>query len=164
MTIRAEFIDAMAGLVSSVNIVTTDGVAGRAGATVSAMTSVSADGDAPTILVCLHFETSAAPAIMENGCFCVNLLSHDQTDIANVFAGRTPPPDGDKFTCAAFSTLATGAPALTDALAVFDCDLVSDELIGTHHVMIGKVRRVQKNNGVPLLYGNRSYQALDPAT
>ncbi|NNK78625.1 MAG: flavin reductase family protein [Litoreibacter sp.] len=160
MTLRTQFLDAMSGLVSSVNIVTTDGpAAGRAGATVSAMTSVSADGDAPTLLVCLHHEASAAPAILENRCFCVNVLAADQAEIANVFAGRAP-SGGDKFSVAAFNILTTGAPALSSALASFDCTLLSDERIGTHHVMIGAVRQISKAEGTPLLYGNRGYQTL----
>ena len=158
--LRADFLDAMSGLVSSVTIVTTDGVAGRKGATVSAMTSVSADGDAPTMLVCLHHETSAAPAIITNKCFCINVLSDDQAEIANVFASRTPPPGGDKFGVCDFAAMDTGAPGLLSALARFDCTLVSDERIGTHHVMIGAVRAVGQGQGAPLLYGNRSYQTL----
>ncbi|PTX55903.1 flavin reductase [Litoreibacter ponti] len=158
--LRDAFLDAMSGLVSSVTIVTTDGDAGRAGATVSAITSVSADGDAPTMLVCLHHETSAAPAIMANKCFCINVLSADQTEIANVFASRTPPPGGDKFSAGIFEPMQTGAPGLKSALARFDCTLVSDERIGTHHVMIGAVRAVARNDGAPLLYGKRDYQAL----
>lgn len=158
--LRDAFLDAMSGLVSSVTIVTTDGTAGRAGATVSAMTSVSADGDAPTMLVCLHHETSAAPAILANKCFCINVLAADQKDIANVFASRTPPPGGDKFAICRFEPMETGAPGLLSAVARFDCKLLSDERIGTHHVMIGAVHAVGHGQGAPLLYGNRSYQTL----
>lgn len=159
-SLKDAFLDAMSGLVSSVTIVTTDGIAGRAGATVSAMTSVSADGDTPTMLVCLHHETSAAPAILKNRCFCINVLDVEQAPIANVFASRTPPPSGDKFSVCDFEPMETGAPGLLSALARFDCTLVSDERIGTHHVMIGAVRSVARGQGAPLLYGNRAYQTL----
>lgn len=158
--LRDAFLDAMSGLVSSVTIVTTDGLAGRAGATVSAMTSVSADGDTPTMLACLHHETSAASAILENRCFCINVLASEQTEIANVFASRTPPPGGDKFGVCNFEPMETGAPGLLSAVARFDCTLISDERIGTHHLMIGAVRAVARGQGAPLLYGNRGYQTL----
>ncbi len=158
--LKAPFLEAMSRHVSSVTIVTTDGVSGRAGATVSAMTSVSADGDKPTVLVCLHHETSAAPAIQKNGNFCINILSQDHEKIANVFASRDLAPGGDKFTCASFATLETGAPALEDALASFDCSLQSYEQIGTHFVMIGAVQAIKSKDGTPLLYGNRAYQTL----
>ncbi|MGI9305790.1 MAG: hypothetical protein ACR2P5_00635 [Gammaproteobacteria bacterium] len=42
---------------SAVNVVATDG---RGGVTVSAMTSVSAAGDLPTLLVCIHHLSAAA--------------------------------------------------------------------------------------------------------
>ncbi|MEM7471113.1 MAG: flavin reductase family protein [Pseudomonadota bacterium] len=158
--LKTDFIDAMSALVSTVTIVTTDGDAGRAGATVSAMSSVSADGDAPTLLVCLHHEASATAKILENQCFCVNALGQDQKDIANVFASRSTPSSGDKFAAAEFEPLSTGAPALASALASFDCRLKSHERIGTHHVMIGQVRAVRFADGAPLLYGNRAYQSV----
>ena len=158
--LKAPFLDAMSRHVSSVTIVTTDGPEGRRGATVSAMTSVSADGDAPTLLVCLHHETSCAPAIVANKNFCVNILGNDHSDIANVFASRTSARGSEKFDVAAFDTMATGAPALSEALASFDCTLKSFEQIGTHFVMIGAVQAVQSQDGTPLLYGNRDYQSL----
>ncbi len=158
--LKAPFLDAMSRHVSSVTIVTTDGPGGMAGATVSAMTSVSADGDAPTLLVCLHHETSCAPAIVENSKFCVNILAAAHEEIANVFASRVPPPGGDKFAVAAFAPMVTGAPALSEALASFDCALKSYEQIGTHFVMIGALQGVQSREGTPLLYGNRDYRSL----
>lgn len=158
--LKAPFLDAMSRHVSSVTIVTTDGPDGRRGATVSAMTSVSADGDAPTLLVCLHHETSCAPAIVCNKNFCVNILADAHAGIANVFASRTEMRGGDKFKVVEFDQMKTGAPALTEALASFDCTLQSYEQIGTHYVMIGAVQAVQSREGTPLLYGNRDYQSL----
>ena len=158
--LKRDFIDAMSTVVSTVTIVTTDGPAGSAGATVSAMSSVSADGEAPTLLVCLHHEARATAAILENGCFCVNALQNQQQDIANVFASRTAAEGSDKFQAGAFTTLVTGAPSLATALSSFDCSLQSHERIGTHHVMIGAVRAVRHAEGSPLLYGNRAYRDL----
>lgn len=158
--LKSDFINAMSALTSTVTIVTSDGRAGVSGATVSAMSSVSADGDRPTLLVCLHHEATATAAILENGCFCVNVLREGQEDIANVFASRTSAQGEDKFKVADFSTLETGAPALGTALAVFDCVLKSHERVGTHHVMIGAVSAVRFTDGAPLLYGNRGYKNL----
>lgn len=157
MTIRAQFLEAMSGVMSTVAIVTTDGPAGPAGATISAMTSVSADGDAPTMLICLHNQTSAAAAILENGCFCINVLNHDQSDIADVFAGRIDPPGGSKFNCATFSPAGSQSPRLDTSRASFDCRLKSSERVGTHFVIIGDVATVGVGEGTPLLYGDRRY-------
>lgn len=49
-SLRDRFVQGMALSAATVNVVTTAGHAGRSGVTVSAMTSVSADGEAPTLL------------------------------------------------------------------------------------------------------------------
>jgi len=156
--LRARFLEGMSRAAASVSVVTTDGPAGRGGVTVSAMTSISADGERPTILTCLNAASSVLPLVLENGCFCINVLRTGQTDISDVFASRRPPPGGDKFNAVLSETLATGAPRLSEALVSFDCRLVSAERIGTHHICIGAVEAVvSAPEGEPLLYGMRKY-------
>ena len=67
--IRAQFLQGMSAAACTVSVVTTDGAHGRAGVTVSAMSSVSADGAAPTLLVCVHSLSPAAKTIIANGTF-----------------------------------------------------------------------------------------------
>jgi flavin reductase (DIM6/NTAB) family NADH-FMN oxidoreductase RutF len=156
--LRQGFLDGMSLAAASVSIVTTDGPAGRNGVTVSAMTPVSADGDAPTLLVCLNALAPTLPNLLENGCFCVNVLKIDQAQVSDVFSGRTPAPGNDKFNIGAFSTAPSGAPRFDAALVSFDCRLVSAEKIGSHHICIGSVEDVSvASDGTPLLYGLRSY-------
>ena len=85
--IRTRFLEGMSHAACTVNIVTTDGAAGRAGVTVSAMASVSADSEWPTLLVCVHHLSPAAARIVENGVLCVNVLRDDQSYISDTFAG-----------------------------------------------------------------------------
>jgi flavin reductase len=73
--LRDRFLQGMSCAAATVNVVTTDGPAGRSGVTVSAMSSVSADGNAPTLLVCVHEKSPTARTIIENGCFCVNVFA-----------------------------------------------------------------------------------------
>ncbi|CUH40797.1 FMN reductase (NADH) RutF [Jannaschia seosinensis] len=161
MSLRDEFIHAMSRAAATVSVVTTDGPAGRAGITVSAMTSVSADGDAPTILVCINKGASAAEPILRNGRFAVNVLCEDQQNEADIFAGRTDVED--RFADVPWDVLETGAPVLR-GLAGFDCDLASADLVGTHHVIIGAVRAVRvREEGAPLIYGMRSYLKTERA-
>lgn len=156
--IRSGFLEAMSRVAASVHVVTTDGPAGRLGLTVSAMSSVSADGERPTVLVCAHHQSRSAAAIAANGVFTINLLRHDQAAIADCFAGRIAREDGDKFACARWASGATGAPRLVDALAVFDCRLLSAERVGTHHVFIGAVEAAATaGSGSALVYANRAY-------
>lgn len=157
-TLRQHFVEGMSRAAASVSIVTTDGPAGCHGITVSAMTSISADGEAPTMLVCLNAASSALPPLLENGCFCINVLRIDQQEISDIFSGRLPAPGDDRFKACDFTPGQTGAPVMRDALVSFDCELVSAEKIGTHHICIGAVRDVHTApEGSPLLYGMRSY-------
>ncbi len=157
--LRQRFLDGMSRAAATVNVVATDGPAGRAGVTVSAMASVSADGDTPTLLVCIHHLSPAAATILENGRFVVNVLRQDQTAVSDTFAGRLKPgPGGDRFGCAEWVAMASGAPRVRDPLAAFDCRLLSAERIGTHHVLVGAVGEVfVAEAGNPLLFTNRAY-------
>lgn len=156
--LKARFLDAMSRSAASVCVVTTGGPAGRGGVTVSAMTSISADGDTPTMLTCLNAASTCLPLVLENGCFCINVLSTGQTEISDVFSSRIEAPGGDKFNAVQHSVLETGAPYLDDALVAFDCRLISAEKIGTHHICIGAVEAVRvAPEGEPLLYGMRRY-------
>ncbi len=156
--LRDRFISGMSRVAATVNVVTTDGSAGRAGATVSAMSSVSADTHKPSLLVCLHHESGAAKATLENGVFCVNILRDDQSYISDTFAGRFSDQVPDKFDCAAWTTQKTGAPRVIDPLVAFDCVVKSSERVGTHHIFIGEVQDVfEAASGSPLIYAQRDY-------
>ncbi len=157
-TLKQQFFDGMSQAASTVNVVTTDGPAGRAGVTVSAMASVSADTPKPTLLVCVHHLSPAAAAILENQVFCVNVLRDDQSTISDTFAGRLKTADGDKFSCVGWTTQVTGAPRVVDPLVAFDCRLLSSQQVGTHHVFFGAVEDLfVAEAGSPLIYANRAY-------
>jgi flavin reductase (DIM6/NTAB) family NADH-FMN oxidoreductase RutF len=156
--VRAAFLDGMTLTACTVNIVTTDGPAGRYGATVSAMSSVSADGERPTLLVCMHHKVTAAAAIIDNGHFCVNVLRDGQARISDSFAGRLALPDGDKFSCTTWNSSPHGQPHIEGSLVNFDCRLQSRQQVGTHFVFIGEVLDVKPGeSGSPLIYSNRAY-------
>src|SRR3712207_6246025 len=95
--LRENFLDGMSRAACTVSVVTTDGAAGRAGVTVSAMASVSADSVTPSLLVCVNYQSAAARMILENGVFCVNVLRAEQAVISDRFAGRVKTSSGDKF-------------------------------------------------------------------
>jgi flavin reductase (DIM6/NTAB) family NADH-FMN oxidoreductase RutF/DNA-binding transcriptional LysR family regulator len=155
---RQEFLEGMSRAACTVSIVTTDGAGGRAGVTVSAMTSVSADTPQPTLLVCVHHQSAAAQAIATNGVFCVNVLRDEHSIISDVFAGRSATASGNKFDCAKWLTLKTGAPALVDSIVAFDCRLMQQFRFGTHWVFVGLLDDIVISHpGTPLVYANRAY-------
>ncbi|RJF91808.1 flavin reductase [Noviherbaspirillum saxi] len=154
--LRENFVDGMSRVPNSVSVVTTDGIAGRFGVTVSATASVSADP--PTLLVCVHHLSRASQAIIENGVFCVNLLHTEASRISDTFAGRVAAPEGDKFGCASWHTLQSGAPVIDGPLVAFDCKLMQHMQVNTHYIFIGGVLHVEFGKTArPLLHANRSY-------
>ncbi len=156
--LRDRFLEAMSQAAATVSVVTTDGPAGRAGVTVSALCSVSAEP--PTLLVFIHHKSPACTVLRDNGRFCVNLLGEDQSLISDTFAGRIPAPGGDKFGCAEWHELAAGAPALEGALVALDCRLTGQLRQGTHQVFFAEVAEVALGDGAPLVYARRAYRNL----
>ena len=151
----AEFVAAMSGTVTGVNIVTTDGEAGRLGLTVSAFSSVSAEP--PMVLVCINRSSPVSDALTVNGCFAVNVLSALQQSLADTFAGNPASSAPYDFGAARWSAPTTGAPVLSGAVAGFDCALATTVDAGTHRIFIGSVVGVVTAANDPLLYGNRGY-------
>jgi len=156
--LRQQFLLGMSHAACTVNVVTTDGVAGRHGVTVSAMVSVSADTPQPTLLVCIHNLSPVADAVLKNGVFCVNVLRDDQANISEHFAGRKAIHGPDKFHCTEWTTQVTGAPRVVDALVAFDCRVIASERVGSHFVVFGSVQDIHvAGAGAPLIYANRAY-------
>ncbi|ODT84187.1 MAG: hypothetical protein ABS76_00795 [Pelagibacterium sp. SCN 64-44] len=147
----------MSRVAMAVSVVTTDGGAGRDGMAVTAMSPVSADGERPTLLVCLKASSRPAPLIHANGVFCVNVLAEDQARFSEHFSGRNGGRAEDWFALGQWSRLHSGAPALDAALVNFDCALTHSGTIGTHHVIIGSVLALRSAPGRPLFYVNRGY-------
>jgi hypothetical protein len=101
------FREAMSRLGAAVHIVTTQGKAGKAGFTATAVASVS--DTPPTILVCLNRKSQITPVMRENKVFCVNTLASHDEELANVFAGRKGHFMADRFEHGDWATLETGA-------------------------------------------------------
>jgi DNA-binding transcriptional LysR family regulator len=158
--LRDKFIGGMSHAASTVNVVTTDGPAGRGGVTVSAMSSVSADTPRPTLLVCVHNQSPVAQQIIDNGVFAVNMLKDDQSYISDSFAGRFRDQLADKFDCADWVAMRSGAPRVVDPLVGFDCHVISSDRVGMHHVFFGEVDDIYiAESGSPLIYARRAYGA-----
>jgi len=158
---RETFIAAMRQVAASVTVVTTDGRAGRHGATVSAFSSVSADP--PTVLICLFAQSRIAKAVTENGVFCVNVLSETDAEIADRFAGRHDQRVGDRFSGIDCYGAPGTAPQL-DGAAAFRCDLQQTIRAGSHLIVLGHVRDVIAGTSRPLTYSDGRYHRVLPQT
>ncbi|MCQ4092874.1 pyrimidine utilization flavin reductase protein F [Erwinia persicina] len=151
------FRDAMARLGAAVNIITTDGPAGRAGFTASAVCSVT--DTPPTLLVCLNRSASVYDIFLENRQLCVNTLAAGHEALSTLFGGKTPMDQ--RFAAASWSTLATGSPILSDALASFDCVVTQVMSVGTHDILICEAQALVFNDSSHgLIWFDRSYHPL----
>ena len=151
--------DAMAHFAGHVHVVTTDGPAGRRGATVIAACSVS--DTPPMVLVCVNRENPKNEPFLLNGRFALNTLSSHHRALATGFSGLTGLSPDERFALAEWDVIATGAPTLVDALAVFDCELVEAKDIATHRILFGKVTGLRIGDNLkPLIYHDRGYHVL----
>jgi flavin reductase (DIM6/NTAB) family NADH-FMN oxidoreductase RutF len=139
-----------------VSVVTTDGVAGKHGGTVSSFCSVSADP--PTMLVCLNRDSKIAKVVADNGCFNINVLCQGDSHIANRFAGLHDAQVNDRFTDIAHSHTPTG-PVLESA-ATLSCTVQKVVCSGSHDVIFGLVQAVQISSAKPLAYCDGAYRRV----
>ena len=153
------FREGMSRVAGAVHVVSTNGVAGQAGFTATAIAPVT---DSPaSLLVCVNTESRSAQALLANGLFCVNTLSAADTMIADVFAGRADLQGEARFSVGEWETLVTGSPVLTSALVAFDCRLTDARIVATHHVIIGEIVAVRIGQHRPaLVYQDRAYREL----
>ncbi|MEI6398670.1 MAG: flavin reductase family protein [Pseudomonadota bacterium] len=152
------FVEAMRYAITPVTLVTTAGAAGEFGLTVSAFSSVSADP--PLVLVCIKRTNQIEAAIRHNGVFCVNVLSRDQANLADAFAGRSPTIAPYDFNAASWTTGISGARSLVNATASFECEMYNAVEAGTHSVLIGRVIGLITSDHKPLAYQDRAYRNL----
>ena len=153
------FREAMTRLGAAVHVVTTAGPAGKTGFTATAVCSVS---DQPaTLLVCLNRRSNSAPLMAQNGVFCVNTLGAAESNLADIFAGRSGVHLEERFSVGEWTTLKTGSPVLTTAVVAFDCRTIDIQAVASHNVVFGAVQAVRLGPGGPaLVYHDRAYKPV----
>lgn len=154
---REAFREGMSRLGAAVTVVTTDGPAGRAGFTASAVCSVS--DRPPSLLVCLNRSASVFDAFSQNGALCVNVLGPEHEALSRLFGGRTPMPE--RFEAADWTASVSGAPLLDGASASFDCRVVETSTFGSHDVLFCHVLAVRLGaEAAGLVYFDRRYHRV----
>ncbi|QNM81913.1 flavin reductase family protein [Sphingomonas sabuli] len=148
--------DALGSFATGVTVVTcvdADGV--PFGLTVNSFTSVSLDP--PLLLVCIARQARCAAELAASPNFAVNVLQTGQQPDSIRFSTR----DQDRFGTTTWATGETGAPLLTDSLAVFECERHAIHDGGDHDILVGQVVRASFDpNMDPLLYFRGSYRRL----
>lgn len=148
----------MARLGAAVNIVVTDGPAGRHGMTASAVCSVS---DSPaSLLLCVNRSARMHAVLRENGQLSINVLAGGQASLSGIFADRNLDM-GARFAAADWTMLDQGVPALKGALAAFGCSIRSTMDMGSHSIFLCEVQHLLLGGEEPgLVYFDRSYHQL----
>jgi flavin reductase (DIM6/NTAB) family NADH-FMN oxidoreductase RutF len=153
----AQFKQGMRSLAGAVCIITSSHRGHRYGMTATAVCSATAEP--PTVLACVNRASATHRAISEARLFCINVLRHEDRELSGLFSGAQKAEE--RFRPEHWTTLATGAPALLNALVSFDCRLVNSLDHGTHTVFLGEVARLQiGRKGKPLLYSDGQYAKL----
>ena len=157
---RTEFRQAMARLGAAVNIITSNGPAGRCGITATAVCSVS--DTPPTMLVCLNRASAMNQVFKDNGVLCVNVLAADQEALACEFAGMTGVAMEQRFANPAWSEGRRNLPVLNAALASLQGRITRVEEVGSHSILIVEIDRIHlsREEQDSLLYLGRVFHRL----
>ena len=129
---------------------------GAQGMTATSFASVSIDP--PQILVCINDSAVPMEGIRESQFFAVNILTSDQEEISNQFAGGST--QEQRFENVSWTEGGTGSPILDGSLSSIDCKVVQQVRAGTHWIIVGEVQDVICRAGEPLLYYRSGYQKL----
>lgn len=157
----AEFRDALSCAVTPVTVIATQGPAGLAGVTCSAVCSVC--DTPPTILFCINRRSYANNIIKENGVLSVNWLSAQQSTLSQVFAGAGAVPMQERFSAGEWGAMLTGVPYSKDAMMSLDCQVTAAMEIGSHSIFLARVlASMQAGDRDPLVYCQRSYATTVP--
>jgi flavin reductase (DIM6/NTAB) family NADH-FMN oxidoreductase RutF len=150
-----EFRAAMALVPTPVTVVTAPGEEDPAGATASAVASLSLDP--PLMLVCLDHRSRTLGAVRRAGRFAVNVLGAGSEDDARRFA--TAAPHAEKW-AGVSRTERAGVPVMDNAFVWIACELRDLLDGGDHTIVTGFVLELGTREGSPLLYAGGEYRSL----
>ncbi len=156
---RLRFRDAMASLSAAVNVITTDGEAGRCGITATAVCSVT--DTPPSVMVCLNASSAMNPVFQGNGKLCINVLNHEQELMARHFAGMTGMNMEERFTLSCWQKGVLAQPVLKEALASLEGEISQVQAIGTHLVYLVEIKNIHlRQEGHGLIYFKRRFHPV----
>lgn len=145
------FRGTLGSFASGVTIVTAVGPHGNCGMTVSAFCSLSLSP--PLVLICIDHSARMYDALCAAPNFAVNVLSASQESLARTFSE----PGKERFEDIEFRQGASGAPVLTNPLALLECRKQDAFPGGDHTIFTGVVEHASFGPGEPLLYFRGQY-------
>jgi len=149
---------AMRAWTTGVTVVTAIHEGQRYGMTVNSFTSISLEP--PLISVALKKLTHTHELIEKSGEFAITILSTDQCDLSDRFAGKMPEIT-DRFEGVETDKLIIDAPLIKGGAAYFNCHVVNSIPVGENTLFIAEVIAAQgEGENEPLVYHNRVYWKL----
>jgi flavin reductase (DIM6/NTAB) family NADH-FMN oxidoreductase RutF len=109
--------------------------------------------------VCLARSSSTLARLREARAFSISFLGARHRALAHRFSGHSGVQGPRRFDGAQWTTLSTGAPVLTDAIAAFDC--LVEEVIErhSHAIVLGAVVSLKEGVDEPVLTRRRGEYA-----
>lgn len=145
-----DFKTAMRALPAGICAVTTGHGDRRAGMIVSSLTSVSAEP--PMVGFFAHQSSSFTEPLMQSGGFVANVLGEKHGDVMAQFLNASQ--GTPRFSKGNWRDGLCLRPVLTDALASLECEIVWTQALGTHHLIVGKVRQTACSQATPVVHFN----------
>ncbi len=147
--------EALGRFATGVTIITClDGHGERVGLTANSFNALSLDP--PLVLWSLRRQSLQLAAFQQAGGFVVNVLTQPQLLLSRRFASKLD----EKFEGADWSAGVAGAPVLAGCVAVFQCELLSQQDAGDHVLFIGRVVALSQQPLAPLVYQAGHYHGL----
>jgi flavin reductase (DIM6/NTAB) family NADH-FMN oxidoreductase RutF len=140
---------------TGVTIVTcVDGDGARVGLTANSFNALSLAP--PLVLWSLRRASPSLAAFGAARHFAINILAESQVELSRRFAS----PVADKFAEGVWSDGLGGAPVLSGAAAVLECELALQQEAGDHMLFIGRVLRLEDLAIPPLVFHGGHYHML----
>lgn len=159
MTIPGDLLrNAMRRWTTGVSVVTSVHNGIFHGMTVNSFTSISLQP--PRVCVTLADHTRTCRLVMSSSVFGVTILSEQQLEVAERFAGRGHDSE-NRFAGLDTFTLESGSLFILGGLAFVDCQVVHQYPMTESILFIGEVIAAQQvDGGCPLVYTDRKYHGL----
>ena len=113
---------------------------------VSSLTSISAEP--PMVGFFAHHQSSILPTLTQSGYFVANVLGESHGLVMSSFLSEVQGPA--RFRTGQWAANAQQVPVLQDALASLECEVVYTQSLGTHQLIVGKVRKTCCSSAQPV--------------
>jgi flavin reductase (DIM6/NTAB) family NADH-FMN oxidoreductase RutF len=152
-----QFRDALAQFATGVTVIAVRRPDGRCtGFTASSFNSVSLDP--PLVVWNLSRRAETLPAFEAAERYAINVLAHDQVELARRFAERGV----DRFAGVAYRLGAADAPLIEGCIAWFECRHHARHVVGDHILFVGEVESCERRDGQGLVWQHGRYATTRP--